>query len=74
MEILFLLLLLLFFSTYWGKGFIQLMLLPDDCFPGKNDKLVWGLAFVFLFPVTPTVFYYWQQAYLVVKESEAGTG
>lgn len=55
----------------WFRRFITLMLLTDDCFPGKHDKLIWGLAFVFLFPIAPVTFFYWQKTYLEVQDAEA---
>jgi drug/metabolite transporter (DMT)-like permease len=66
----FLLVVLAIFFYEWFRRFITLMLLPDDCFPGRYDKLIWGLAFIVLFFVTPITFYFWQKAYLQVKSNE----
>ena len=69
----YLILLLAVFAIFfyeWFRRFISLMLLPYVCFPGRYDKLIWGLAFVFLFFVTPVTFYYWQKTYLQVKSAE----
>ena len=36
---------------YWWYQFIQLMLLSESDFPGEHDKILWVVAFVFLFPL-----------------------
>jgi len=68
--LIFLLIGMAIFFYEWFRRFIALMLLPDNCFPGRHDKLVWGIAFVFLFFIAPITFYYWQKAYLAVRETE----
>ena len=49
------------FLIHWVKNFISLMQMTDEDFPGKYDKLIWGLGFFLLFPLTPTVFILWQR-------------
>ncbi len=66
------LIVLAIFFYEWFRRFIALMLLSDDCFPGRYDKLIWGLAFVFLFFVAPITFYYWQRTYLELRKEESG--
>lgn len=38
------------------------MLLSDDDLPGQYDKLMWVVAFVLLFFVTPIAFILWKMA------------
>lgn len=55
----FIVLLSLIWSTFWGLSFLIMMLLPDKAYSGRNDKLCWTIAFVFVFPITPIVFLVW---------------
>ncbi|HEV3122031.1 MAG TPA: hypothetical protein VGY53_09020 [Isosphaeraceae bacterium] len=40
---------LVVFASHWLQEFRFLMLLQDDAFPGRNDKLIWALL-LFLLP------------------------
>ena len=33
-------------GVFWVGRFVQLMALSDEDFPGRNDKLLWVVAFV----------------------------
>jgi hypothetical protein len=39
------------FLRAWRSELVALMGLPDDAFPGRSDKLVWGLLLVVLPPL-----------------------
>ncbi len=48
---------------YWCYQFIQLMLLSESDFPGEHDKILWVVAFVFLFFLAPFAFHAWKTTY-----------
>jgi hypothetical protein len=50
--------------VFWVWQFVQLMMLEDRLFPGRFDKLVWGMVFVFLCPVAPVAFLVWKNVRL----------
>lgn len=53
----------------WFWQFIQLMILSDSDFPGKNDKILWFLIFI-IFPfIGPGAFIWWKKAYLYERNS-----
>ena len=52
------------FAIVWFYQFVQLMLMKDSDFPGKYDKILWGVAFIGAFFVVPFAFICWKQAYL----------
>lgn len=52
------------FVVFWVSQFIQLMLLSDEDFPGKNDKILWFVTFILLSVIAPGLFAWWKQAYL----------
>jgi hypothetical protein len=54
------LVMLLGVAWVWLKQFVWMMSLGDDSFAGRYDKLIWGLAFVFLFPIAPFAFILWK--------------
>ena len=58
----------------WATQFIQLMLMSDNDFPGRRDKLVWGIAFIVVFAFTPFAFWGWKSAYVDLLEKEARNG
>ncbi len=64
-------LLLLILALFWLWQFITLMLLEDQLFPGKYDKLIWGLAFALMAPLTPIAFLVWKSAYRDLKKRES---
>jgi hypothetical protein len=43
----------------WAHQFAHLMLVADDDFPGKYDKILWVAAFICAFFITPFAFAYW---------------
>lgn len=69
-SLLLLLPLFLIFAWLWLWQFITLMLLEDELFPGKYDKLIWGLAFALMAPLTPIAFLVWKSAYREQKKRD----
>ncbi len=64
------LLVFLCLGVYWCYQFIQLMMLSDSEFPGEYDKVLWVVAFVFMFPFTPFAFQAWKTAYLSMLSTQ----
>jgi len=52
----------------WLKQFVMLMLLEDNLFPGRYDKIIWAAAFILLFWITPFAFMVWRGAYTQMRE------
>jgi hypothetical protein len=50
--------------AFWVYQFVFLLMLEDNFFPGKFDKLIWGAVFIFLWPFAPFVFLLWRGAIL----------
>ena len=48
----------------WMTQFTHLMLMSENDFPGRQDKLIWGMAFILLFFFTPFAFWGWKSAYV----------
>jgi hypothetical protein len=49
-------------AVFWVVQFAGFMVLDDKTFPGRSDKLIWGAAFIFAFPVAPFAFLVWKSA------------
>lgn len=49
-------------AILWIVQFVQLMLLEDELFPGRHDKIAWAAAFVILAPLAPFAFLMWKGA------------
>jgi hypothetical protein len=49
-------------AVVWVIQFASFMVLDDKSFPGRSDKLIWGAAFIFAFPVAPFAFLVWKSA------------
>ncbi len=47
-------------AIFWIVQFVMLMGMPDSAFPGKYDKVVWGLAMVVLTVVAAVAFREWR--------------
>jgi hypothetical protein len=62
-----------FVALFWVYQFVQLMLLADSDFPGRYDKILWGAAFVFAFPVTPFAFLWWKTAFRAMRQEQASS-
>ena len=41
----------------WGREFLHLMASGDDAFPGRADKLVWGLSMLLIPPVGAVLYH-----------------
>jgi len=50
------------FAIFWCYNFVFLMMLEDNQFPGKHDKIIWATVFLILFPIAPFAFYFWKKA------------
>lgn len=55
---------------FWVYQFIQLMLLSDDDFPGKHDKILWAATFMVAFVAGPLAFRHWKTAYRMMRDEE----
>jgi hypothetical protein len=63
MDVMPLILLVLFMLlpiAFWIYQFVELMRLDDNSFSGRYDKMIWGAAFILLFPLAPIAFLYWK--------------
>ena len=49
-------------AVVWVVQFAGFMVLDDKTFPGTYDKLIWGAAFILVFPVAPFAFIVWKSA------------
>ena len=67
-----LLLLILCLCIFWVYQFVQLMLRSDADFPGKYDKCLWTVAFIFAFLIAPITFVCWRVAYKAMLVAQAG--
>jgi hypothetical protein len=47
----------------WLTQFIQLMLMSEHDFPGRNDRFIWSMVFIFLCPLAPFAFWGWKSAF-----------
>ena len=53
---------------FWCCQFVLLMLMEDGLFPGAYDKLIWGIAFIFIAPLAPIAFVFWRKTTLLIKK------
>lgn len=51
---------ILWFVYFWIKEFAWLMALDNQYFYTAHDKLIWGAAFIFIFPLAPFAFIVWK--------------
>lgn len=51
------------FLLFWSYQLVQLMLMPDEDFPGRFDKVTWGAIFILAMPLAPFVFLFWRGAH-----------
>ena len=54
---------LVLFGKAWVREFTGLMRLPDDAFPGRNDKLIWAIMLIVLPPVGAWMFQGYREAH-----------
>jgi hypothetical protein len=59
------------FAANWLREFRCLMSMADDCFPGRNDKLVWAILMIFLPPVGVIAFWSFRRAYWATEKPSA---
>jgi hypothetical protein len=50
-------------ALLWYREFRFLMNLPDDAFPGRNDKTIWALLLIVVPPVGMLTFYSYRRAH-----------
>jgi hypothetical protein len=48
-------------AILWVHGFVQLMALGDQDFPGRYDKVLWVVAFLVGNVLGAIAFHYWRQ-------------
>jgi hypothetical protein len=70
MELFVPMILVICLGIFWIYQFAQLMLLGDADFPGRYDKILWGVAFFLLFAPAPVAFVLWKRALVMVRTLE----
>jgi hypothetical protein len=61
-------------AIFWCYQFVLLMMMEDDLFPGRGDKLIWGLCFFIVAPLAPIVFLLWRKTTLQIKTQPEAKG
>jgi len=56
--------------VFWVYQFVLLMLLSDDDFPGRYDKILWVAVFVLLSVIAPFAFLWWKRACLTMRAED----
>ena len=54
----------------WISQLVQLMVFTNDDFPGRADKTLWLIIYIFFSPIAPFIFMWWKKAYLHVRYLE----
>jgi len=54
----------------WISQLVQLMIFSDKDFPGRSDKTLWLIIYIFFAPIAPFIFMWWKKAYLHVRHLE----
>ncbi|WP_435020686.1 hypothetical protein TA3x_001965 [Tundrisphaera sp. TA3] len=57
-------------ARIWGREFLTLMRLDDGAFPGRHDKLIWGLLLILIPPVGAWLFGAYREAHWGVGKAE----
>jgi len=52
----------LILAAIWMFQFVSFMLMDNEAFRGAYDKLIWGAAFILVFPIAPFAFMLWKHA------------
>jgi hypothetical protein len=62
----------LLFSLLWSwiVQFVQLMLLSEEDFLGRYDKVLWVAVFICVFPLAPSAFVLYKNARLSMGERD----
>ena len=68
MEYLIFILFLLAF--FWILQFVQLMLLSNEDFVGRHDKILWVVIFICVFPLAPFAFVMYKIGRLSMNERD----
>ena len=66
MQVLIIIFLLL--ALFWIPQFVQLMLLSDEDFVGRYDKILWVTVFICVFPLAPFAFVMYKNARLSMSD------
>ena len=61
---------LLAYFFLWSWQFVQLMLLEDEQFPGRSDKIMWVVVFIVFWFIAPVPFMWWKKSTLHLRELE----
>ena len=56
---------------FWIKQLADLMRLPDDCFPGRYDKVLWFFLIFFASVLGAFLFWLWKVPRLVERKAPA---
>jgi hypothetical protein len=56
--------------VYWWYQFMQLLLMADDGFPGRHDKIIWGAVFICVPVLAPFLFQSWKTGYASMLQEE----
>jgi hypothetical protein len=64
----------LLLACFWIYTFVQVMLLSDEDFPGRYDKVLWVIAFLLMAALAPFAFVFWKSAYLAMRQAERSEG
>jgi hypothetical protein len=56
--------------VFWVYQFVLLMLLGDEDFPGRHDKILWVAVFVLLSVIAPFAFLWWKRACLTMRADD----
>lgn len=64
MPTIFMLIMAIAFAVFWCYQLVFLMMMEDSLFPGKQDKLIWGVLFALVAGLAPFAFLFWRKAML----------
>ena len=59
-----------FLILFWAFQLTQLMMLSDQDFPGRFDKILWVILFLLVSPLAPFLFLYWKSGYVALRVQE----
>ena len=61
-------------AMFWCYQFAFLMMMEESLFPGKQDKLIWGVIFALVAPLAPFAFLLWRKAVLSARREGPENG
>lgn len=60
--------------VFWVMQLLSLMMMPDDAFPGRYDKIIWAAVLVVLTVFGALLFVIWKKFYQVDRDAHAIVG